>query len=68
MRWGCSVSEDGSELQLEGSRGSLCLLGIDLSSGDTCLKGCEGSSEVSQSSGGSRGGGNRGCHGSLLLL
>jgi hypothetical protein len=53
MRWGCSVSEDGSELQLEGSRGSLCLLGIDLSSGDTCLKGCEGSSEVSQSSGGS---------------
>jgi hypothetical protein len=55
-RWG-SDSKDVDELELEGG-----LLGLGLGGGNAHLKGCEGSDEVSQSGGGSRGGG------SLLLL
>jgi hypothetical protein len=63
VRWRCSGSEDVSELKLKGGRGSSSLLGLDLGGGDARLKGCEGSGEVGRS-----GGGDRGCHGSLLLL
>jgi hypothetical protein len=56
MRWRCSDSEDGSELELEGGHGSSHPLGLGLGSGDTCLKGGKGSSEVGRSSGISRGG------------
>jgi hypothetical protein len=52
MRWRwCNHSEDVSELELEGGRGSSLLLGHELDGGDACLKGCEGSGEVGQSGG-----------------
>jgi hypothetical protein len=60
--------EDGSELELEGGRGSSRLLGLSLGDGEARLKGCEGSGEVNRSSDNSRGGRGHGCHGSLLLL
>jgi hypothetical protein len=53
QRWRCSDPKDVSELELEGGRDSLCLLGLDLSGGDAHLKSYEGSGEVGRSGGGS---------------